>query len=269
MRPFAFLAPAFASLALAACTVAPSGPSIGPEVRAQLAPSGTLRIGVNLGNPVVAQPDPAGGAPLGVGPALGRELARRLGVPVAYATYDNAGRMADAVKVGAWDVAFLAIDPARAADIDFTAPYVQTEGTYLVRRDSPLRHASEVDRPGIRVAVGDNTAYALFLTRTLEHASLLKAPTSVAAVERFRAEGLDAAAGVKNPLVAEAARDPSLRVVEGSFMVSRQAAGVPRGRPLAAAYLREFVEEMKASGFVARAMRDSGVNDATVAPLAK
>jgi polar amino acid transport system substrate-binding protein len=267
MRPF-LLAATFAGLALAACAMNPPHSSIAPEARAQFAPGGTLRIGVNLGNPVVAQKDPAGGAPRGVGPALGRELAHRLGVPVAYVTYDNAGKMADAVKAGAWDVAFLAVDPARAADIDFTAPYVQIEGTYLVRRDSPLRDAAEVDRPGIRVAVGDKTAYDLFLTRTLRHATLVKAPTSLAAVERFRAEGLDAAAGVKNPLAAEAARDPSLRLVDGAFMVIGQAAGVPRGRPLAAASLREFIEEMKASGFVARALRESGVDDATVAPAA-
>jgi polar amino acid transport system substrate-binding protein len=258
----------FAGLALAACAMSPTR-TVSPELRQQFAPTGTLRVGVNLGNPVVAQKGPAGGAPAGVGPELGRELGRRLGVPVSYVTYDNAGKMADAVKQGAWDVAFLAVDPARAADIDFTAPYVQIEGTYLVRRDSPIRNASEVDKPGTRVAVGDKTAYDLFLTRTLKHAQLLKASTSEAAVALFREKKLDAVAGVKNPLVTVASRDASVRVVEGSFMVIGQAAGVPKGRPLAADYLRDFVEEAKADGFVAKALQASGVNDATVAGPAR
>lgn len=257
-----------AGLALAACAMNPTH-TVSPEVRQQLAPGGTLRIGVNYGNPVVAQKDPAGGEPRGVGPALGREIARRLGVPVAYVIYDNAGKMADAVKQGAWDVAFLAVDPARASEIDFSAPYVQIEGTYLVRRESPLRSVADVDRPGVRVAVGDKTAYDLFLTRTLRSAQLVKAPTSIAAVRLFRDAGLDAAAGVKNPLAAEAAKDPALRVIEPGFMVIGQAAGVPKGRPAAAAYLRDFIEEAKAGGFVARALRESGVADATVAPAAR
>jgi polar amino acid transport system substrate-binding protein len=257
-----------AGLLLATCAVTPS-PSASPDLRQQFAPGGTLRIGVNLGNPVVAQKGLPGGAPAGVGPELGRELGRRLGVPVSYVTYDNAGKMADAVKQDAWDVAFLAIDPGRAADIGFTAPYVQVEGTYLVARESPIRHAGEVDRPGIKVAVGDKTAYDLFLTRNLKHAELLKASTSEAAVALFRERKLDAVAGVKNPLVTVASRDPSVRVVEGSFMVIGQAAGVPKARALALAYLRDFIEEMKASGFVARALQASGVNDATVAGPAR
>jgi polar amino acid transport system substrate-binding protein len=187
-------------------------------------------------------------------------------VPVSYITYDTAGKMANAVRAGAWDVAFLAVDPARASDIAFSRPYVQIEGTYLVRRDSPLHGIDDVDRPGIRVAVADRSAYALFLTRHLKHATLVKAPTSNAAVELFLSGNLDAAGGVKNPLVAAARRDPSLRVIEGHFMVIGQAAGVPRARENAARYLAAFIEEMKKSGFVARALRESGVTDATVAP---
>jgi polar amino acid transport system substrate-binding protein len=244
-------------------------PNASPSLVQEFAPSGVLRIGVNYGNPVIAQKDAAGGEPRGVGPELGRELARRLGVPVAYVTYDTAGKMADAVRAGAWDVAFLAGDPARASDIAFTAPYVQIEGTYLVRRDSPLRTIADVDRDGIRVAVGDKTAYDLFLTRNLKHATLVKAPTSKAAIALFLSENLDAAAGVKNPLVAAASRDPQLRVIEGNFMVIGQAAGVPRAREAAARYLRDFIEEAKRSGFVARALADSGVTDATVAPAAR
>ncbi|HSN21994.1 MAG TPA: ABC transporter substrate-binding protein [Usitatibacter sp.] len=241
-------------------------PSSSPSVAHEFAPSGTLRIGVNYGNPVIAQKDPSGGDPRGVGPELGRELGRRLGVPVAYVTYDTAGTMADAAKAGAWDVAFLANDPARASEIAFSAPYVQIEGTYMVRRDSPLRSIADVDREGIRVAVGDKTAYDLFLSRHLEHAKLVKAPTSKAAIALFLSGNLDAVAGVKNPLVAAAQRDPGLRVIEGNFMVIGQAAGVPRPRENAARYLSAFIEEAKKSGFVARALAASGVGDATVAP---
>ena len=254
-----------AVLALTACV---SGPAPTDLARAQLAPHGALRIGVNYGNPVVAQRDASGGPPRGVGPALGRELARRLGVPIAYVEYNTAATMADAANADAWDVAFLAIDPSRAAQIDFTAAYVQAESTYLVRRDSPYRNVADLDRDGIRIAVGEGTAYALYLARTLRHATLLKAPTSPAAVALFEAARLDAAAGVRNPLLAAARQDASLRVLEDSFMVTGQAAGVRKGRAAAATYLAAFIEEAKASGFVARALRDSGVTDATVAPPA-
>ena len=236
------------------------------ELRREFAPSGTLVAGVNFGNIVIAQKDPAGGAPRGVGPSLARELAQRLGVPISYVTYDTAGKMADAVKAGAWDVAFLAVDPARAGDIAFSKPYVQIEGTYLVRKDSPLERIEDFDRKGVRIAVGNKTAYDLFLTRELKNAELVRAPTSLDAIEAFRAQHLDAAAGVRQPLVKAAAADPSLRVVEGRFMVIGQASGVPRGRDAAARYLGEFIEEMKRSGFVARALKESGVTDADVAP---
>ncbi len=234
----------------------------------QFAPRGTLRVGVNFGNPMVAQKDPAGGAPRGVGPELARELARRLGLPLEYIGYDGAGPMADAVKAGAWDLAFLAADPARASEIAFTEPYMLIEGTYLVRVDSPLGAVADVDREGIRVAVGDKTAYELYLSRTIRHATLVKSPTSREAIARFLDEKLEAAAGVRQPLVAAAGAHPGLRVMPDSFMAIRQAAGVPRGRDAAAAYLHDFIEEAKASGFVQRALAASGAGDATVAPAA-
>lgn len=259
MRPAFLLATA---VFLGSCAM----PDVSPSLVHEFAPGGTLRIGVNYGNPVIAQRDAAGGAPRGVGPELGRELARRLGVKVAYVTYETAGKMADGVRSDAWDVAFLADDPARAEEIAFSRPYVQIEGTYMVRSDSPLRTIADVDRKGVRVAVGDKTAYDLFLSRNLKQAALVKAPTSKAAIALFLSENLDAVAGVKNPLVAAAARDPGLRVIEGNFMVIGQAAGVPRARQDAARYLAHFIEESKRSGFVEAALRASGVTDATVAP---
>ena len=237
-----------------------------PNLKNEFAPTGTLRAAVNFGNIVVAQKDPAGGDPRGVGPDRARELARRLGVPIRYVIYDNAGKVADAVKDEAWDVAFLAADPKRANEIAFSAPYVLIEGTYLVRKDSSLVRLEDFDRSGIRIAVGKNTAYDLYLARELKHAQRIQADTSEAAVQQFKSERMDAAAGVRNYLVAAAREDPSLRVIEESYMVIGQAAGVPKTRPNAARYLADFIEEAKASGFVARALAASGVKDVTIAP---
>lgn len=239
------------------------------EVVRSLAPSGTLRVAINFGNPVLAQPDPATGAPRGASAELATELGRRLGVPLQFVTYDSAGKVTDAGKQGAWDLCFLAIDPVRAAGILFTAPYVVIEGTYMVREASPLRSGEEVDRPGTRVAVGRGSAYDLYLTRALKSAELRRAPSSPEAVDLFLREGLEATAGVKQPLVAYAAANPGMRVIPGRFMVIEQAVGIPAGRDAALPWLRAFVEEMKASGFVARALAASGQGDAEVAPPAR
>jgi polar amino acid transport system substrate-binding protein len=240
------------------------------NVREEMAPGGVLRVGVNLGNPLIAQKDPGGGAPRGVGPSLARELARRLDASIEYVTYDGAGAMADAVKSGAWDVAFLATDPKRAGEIAFSAPYVQIEASYLVKADSRLRRFEDVDRPGIRVASGKGAAYDLWLERNLKHAERVLAATSAAAIEMFASRGdIDAVAGVRNPLVSASAKLPGTRVIDGSFMAIGQAAGVPRARQAAARYLAQFIEEVKASGFVQEALAQSGVTEATLAPPAQ
>jgi polar amino acid transport system substrate-binding protein len=256
---------------LAACAMNTTTPTqgVGPELRREFAPSGTLVAGVNFGNPVIAQKDAAGGDPRGVGPELARELARRLGVPIKYVVYDTAGKMADAGKQGAWDVAMLAVDPARAEDIAFSEPYVLIEGTYMVRADSPLRRVEEFDRKGLRISVALKSAYDLYLTRTLKQAEIVRVATSQAAIDDFVAGKVDVVAGVRQPLNATAARVPGLRVIEGSYMSIGQASGVPKGRPNAAKYLRDFIEEAKASGFVERKLRESGVHDAKVAPAAR
>jgi polar amino acid transport system substrate-binding protein len=235
----------------------------------EFAPTGTLRVAVNFGNIVIAQKDPGGGAPRGVGPELARELARRLGVPVSYVVYDNAGKVADAVKNDAWDIAFLAVDPKRASEIGFSAPYVLIEGTYLVREDSPLRRVADFDKPGVRITVGKNAAYDLYLQRELKHAARTQADTSEAAVQMFIADRqFDAAAGVRDYLLSVARKNPGLRVADDSYMTIGQAAGVPKGRANAARYLGEFIEEMKASGFVARTLAATGLSDVKVAPPA-
>jgi len=256
---------ALAGLALASCAMP------NEKLRSEFAPSGTLVMGVNYGNIVHTQRDPNGGDPRGVAPELARELARRLGVPIRYVTYEIAGKLADDAKQGTWDLAFLAVDPARSKDIAFSEPYVLIQGSYLVRRDAPMKSVKDFDKPGLKIAVGLKSAYDLFLTRELKNAELVRYPTSQAAIDAFveGKDGLGAAAGVRQPLVVAAKKDANYRVIEDSFMTIGQAAGVPQGRANAAKYLHDYIEEQKANGFVARKLAESGNGDATVAPAAR
>ena len=240
--------------------------SVSPDVLKDLAPTGKLRAAINLGNMVLAQKDPATGQPKGITPDLARELGRRLGVPVELVPFDAAGKVFEAVKTGALDVMFLAIEPVRANEIAFTAPYVLIEGVYMVPTDSKIASVADVDRDGIRIGVSRNSAYDLYLTRTLKHATLVRGDDGIAL---FVKDKLDAAGGVKQPLVAYAKTNPNVRILDGRFMEIRQAMGTPRGRGEAGArYLGAFIEEMKASGFVADALKRSNQPDAAVAPPA-
>jgi polar amino acid transport system substrate-binding protein len=234
----------------------------------ELAPKGSLRAAINFGNPVLVQKDPAAGVPRGVSPDLARELAKRLGVPIEYVPFDAAGKVFDALQAGVWDIAFLAIDPARAAGIDFTAPYVVIEGGYVVPANSPLRSIDDVDRAGVRISVAQASAYELYLSRTLKHATLICEQSGEESVDRFLKDRLEALAGVKQPLAAFAKSHPGMRLIPGRFMQIEQAMGTPKGRPAGGRYLRDFVEAMKESGFVAKALAASGQADAAVAPPA-
>jgi polar amino acid transport system substrate-binding protein len=235
-----------------------------PDVAKHLAPTGRLRVAINLGNSVLAQGTPE--APRGITPDLARELARRLGVPYEFAVFDAAGKAFEAVKAGKIDIVFLAIEPVRAAEIAFTTPYVIIEGVYMVPKESPLKAVDEVDREGVRIGVNRNSAYDLYLTRTLKKAQLVRGESGI---ELFISQKLEAAAGVKQPLVAYARINPAVRIIDGRFMEIRQAMGTPQGRdPAAVNFLRAFVEEMKASGFVAKALKRSNQADAAVAPPA-
>lgn len=236
---------------------------VSPAVVKDLAPTGKLRVAINLGNIVLAQKDPATGEPRGVTADLAKELGKRLGVPVAFNLFDGAGKVFEGVKGGGIDILFLAIEPVRAAEIAFTAPYVLIEGVYMVPKDSALNSVADVDKAGVRIAVNKGSAYDLFLTRSLKNATLVRGEDGVAT---FKKDKLEVAAGVKQPIVLYAKTDPDVRVLDGRFMDIRQAMGTPQGRPAGAAYLREFIEEMKASGFVADALKRSNQPDATVAP---
>jgi polar amino acid transport system substrate-binding protein len=241
---------------------------LSPDLVKELAPTGRLRAAINFGNSVLAQPDPASGPPRGVSGELARELARRLGVGIDYVTFDAAGKVFEALKEGLWDVAFLAVDPVRAAGIAFTAPYVVIEGVYLVPKDSALQTVEDVDRDGVRIAVATGSAYDLYLTRAIKHATLIRQPSGPESLEMFVKDRLEAAGGVRQPISAFAQAHPETRVIPGRFMAIEQAMGTVKGRDAGIAYLRTFIEEMKASGFVARALEASGQGDATVAPPA-
>ena len=236
------------------------------DVVSSLAPAGRLRVAINFGNPVLARKDPDTGTPRGVSVDLAVELGRRLGVSLDFVTFDGAGKVFDALKTEAWDLAFLAIDPIRAAEIDFSPPYVVIEGTYLVPAGSALWTVEDLDHPGIHIAVGRGSAYDLYLTRALKTAQIVRAPTSAEAIALFQTDRLEAAAGVKQALDAAAKANPGLRVIPGHFMTIEQAMVTPKGREAGTRYLRGFVEELKASGFIAGTLAANGQTEAVVAP---
>ncbi len=233
------------------------------------APTGKLRASINLGNPILANKNPQTGEPFGVSIDLARAFAKRLGVDIELVVFDAAGKSVEAVRAEQADIGFFAIDPLRGEGIAFTPPYVLIEGSYLVPEKSPIHSNEEVDRSGIRVTVGKGSAYDLFLTRELKQAEIVRAPTSPTVVDVFVEQMLEVAAGVKQQLEADMNRFSGYRLLPGRFMVIQQAMGTPKSRGAeAAAYLAKFVEEMKASSFVAEALHRHGIQGASVAPTA-
>ena len=230
-----------------------------------LAPGGTLRIGLNYSNFLLVLGDDANGEPRGIAPDLGRELARRAKLPLEFVKFDGAGKLFDAVKSAACDVGFLGAEPQRANEVEFSPAYLEIPVTFLVPSGSPVRTIADVDREGVRVAVSERSAYDLFLTRTLKNAKLVRAPGIPASYDLFMAQKLEALAGLKPKLVEEAERTPGSRVLEGHVTGVQQAIGAPKGRAAAAEYLRQFAEDVKRSGFVARAIEKHGVRGVTVA----
>jgi polar amino acid transport system substrate-binding protein len=240
---------------------------VSPEVRSQLAPSGTLRVGLNMSNFLLTATDAATGKPKGLAADLGQELGKRLGVPVELVPYPNPGALGDAAKSGAWDVGFLGAEPQRAKEIDFTAAYVEIEATYLVPAGSPLKTIADVDRPGVRIAISDRSAYDLYLTRELKHAQLVR-ERGDAILTRFLSDKLDALAGLRPGLMKDQAKAPGSRILDGNFTAVQQAAGTPKGRPAGAKYLKEFIEDVKASGLVAKTIEKHNVRGLNVAAKA-
>ena len=241
--------------------------TIDNAIRSALMPTGVLRASINLGNPILANWDADNNRARGVSVDLANELARRLGAELQPVVFDAAGKSVAAVTGEEADVGFFAVDPLRGEGLLFTAPYILIEGAYLVRDGSAIRANEEVDAEGVRIMVGKGSAYDLFLSRELQRATIVRANTSPTVVDEFIAQGVEVAAGVRQQLAADAARLPGLRLLPGRFMVIQQAMGLPRSRGMGAAnFLSSFVEEMKATGFVADAMARHGIEGALVAP---
>ncbi|HEX5403871.1 MAG TPA: transporter substrate-binding domain-containing protein [Pseudonocardiaceae bacterium] len=229
-----------------------------------LAPTGALRASINLGNPILAQGTPE--APTGVTVDIARELGSRLGVPVELVAFHAAKSAFEAMPGGLADVCFLAIEPVRAAVVAFTAPYVLIEGVFAVPKRSGLTTVADVDQPGVRIGVAGGSAYDLYLSRTFQHAELVRGED---AIVEFRTHGLEAVAGIRQPLGAYVATQSDLRLIDERFMQIRQAVGTTKARqPATVRYLQELVEELKATGFIADALRRAGQLDAEVAPPA-
>lgn len=231
-----------------------------------LAPTGVLRVAVNLGNAVLAQRAPGGDALQGVAIELADRLACELGLPLQWAEYDSAGQAFAALRDGACDLGFLAIDPERRRSLAFTSPYVYIEGAFMVPAESDVWHPEALDRPQRRIAANAGSAYDLHLTRHLRHATIERSPTAHEAFDRFVDERMDGAAGVRAVLDRYVAERPALRVLAEPFMRIEQAMAVPRASAEALALLLPFVERAKASGLVASALARSGQRDASVAP---
>jgi polar amino acid transport system substrate-binding protein len=235
------------------------------DVVRALAPDGRLRAAINFGNPILANKDAKNGEPVGVSIDLARELGRRLNVPVDLVTFTAAGKVVEAITANEVAIAFVAVDPQRAVSTFYTAPYVVIEGAYLVRNESPLKANEDVDRAGQRIVTAKGSAYDLYLSREIKNASIVHAPTSQAVTDTFLAQNLEVAAGVKQQLRMDAARVPGLRLLPGRFMVINQAVGTPISRSAAGEYLKAFIEEMKASGFVAASLDRHAIKGAAVA----
>ena len=236
------------------------------DVRNELAPSGKLRVGLNYGNFLLVLKDAPDGSPRGIAPDLGRELGKRLGVPVEFVKFKQAGQLADGVRDGKCEVGFLGAEPQRANEIAFTNAYLEIPVTFLVPAGSKIRAIADVDREGVRISVSARSAYDLYLSRTLKHAKLLRVEGIDASYEQFRKDGLEVLAGLKPRLVSDAEKLPGSRVLDGQVTGVQQAVGVPKKHESAAKFTREFVEDIKKTGLVAKTIEKHGVKGVTVAP---
>ena len=257
-----------ASAALFVLTSGAMATEITPAIRSEIAPSGKLRVGLNHGNFLLVTPGSSATDPRGVASDVARELGRRVGVPVEFIKFDTAGKLGDGVKTGAWDVAFLGAEPQRAAEIAFTAAYLEIPSTYLVPAGSPIRTVAEVDREGVRIAVADQSAYGLYLARTIKHAKLVMTQGLDSSFDVFVSQKLEALAGLKPRLLTDVQKLPGARILDGQFTAVQQAIGTAKNREASARFLRAFVEEVKASGLVAEAISRNGAQGVSVAPPA-
>ena len=241
---------------------------IDPTTLKSFAPSGTLRVGINLGNPVLASEDAANKKLSGISVDIANEIGKRINLPVQLIPFKSAGATVEGIKNGDLDLVFVAIDPVRGADISYTPAYIQIEGAYMVKTSSVLMSNEEVDVAGNEIVVGKGSAYDLYLTREIKSATLLRAANSQAVVDDFMSGKGNVAAGVKQQLESDAKRYQALRRLPGRFMVINQAIGVPKARldfEKTTTYLSEVITQLKQSGFIANSMQRHYIQGAKVA----
>jgi len=232
--------------------------------KSELTPTGKLRVGINYGNFLLVTKG-QNGEYTGIAVDLGREIGQRLGVSIELVPFATAGKLADAVKTGAWDVAFLGNEPQRAGDIAFSPAYLEIEAGYLVPAGSPIKTMADVDKKGVRIAVAVNSAYDLYLSRSLKQATRVPVQGIQGSYDIFVKDKLEVLAGLKPRLLDDAKTLPGSRILDGRFTVVQQSVGAPQGRPAAASYLSEFAKEIKTSGFVAQAIARHAVRGVSVA----
>jgi len=244
-------------------------PTASPEVVRDLAPTGRLRAGINLSNFLLVTGRAENGDPQGVAPDMAAEIASRLGVGLDLVPFPNPGSLADAADQDVWDIALIGAEPARAEKIVFSASYVEIDATYLVPPGSSIRDVSEVDQPGVRIAVAARTAYDLWLVRNIRHAQLVHADGFDATLELFLREGLEAMACLRSRLLTDVEKVPGARILEGRFTAVQQAIGTQKSNPAGAQFLAEFAEYAKASGLVSRLIERHQVRGLTIAAMAR
>lgn len=233
-----------------------------------LVPTGTLRATFIANNPVQAVTDAKSGEVSGPAADLGRELARRLGVPFTIKGVPGVQPVIDSVKNGEAEIGFVAFDPVRAAQVDFSQPYSLAQNTYLVREGSPIRSVADVDRPGMHIGVGLNDAGDYFLTRTLKNAELRRNPGGdlAVALRQLEASEIDAYAANRQRLHAFVATHPGLRLVPDNFYGVEQSIVVAKGNTALLTHVERLIEETRASGFIAATIARAGLVGVDVAP---
>lgn len=239
--------------------------SIDQALIQEIAPTGSLRVGINLGNPILAGLDPASQEPIGVSVDLANQLAKKLGINAVFTAFQTASNTIDSLKAGESDLIFVAIDPVRGKELAYSPAYIQIEGAYMVRESSSITKNEEVDQAGNHIVVGKGSAYDLYLTRELKNASLVRANSSQDVLDDFMKSTYEVAAGVKQQLEMDSKRYDNLRMLPGRFMVINQAMAIPKNRELAATLLEPFINEMKASRIIQGSLDKYKIQGAIVA----
>jgi len=238
------------------------------KAKAELAPTGVLRAGINLSNFLLVTGRSANGDPEGVSPDMACAIADRLGVPVKYVSFKSPGELADQAGKNVWDIGNIGAEPQRAEKIAFTAAYCEIEATYMVPAGSPIMAVADVDKNGVRIAVSARSAYGLWLENNIKNATLIQVAGLDAAFNKFVDDKLDVLAGLRPGLLKDIEKLPTARILDGKFSAVQQAVGTARANGAGAKFLSDFVEEAKRSGLVARLIEKHKVKGLSVAPLA-